>query len=270
MALTIYYPNEPMMSLYVASACQLSCQECIMTHLMNKEPAYQMSLEEIDQLIYYSEQSNYKFHYRLTGGEPFLWKHLLEGIKRLKASPSCLSISIISNAVHIDLATDELMEMVDCLRVSKYLYNEKHADILEKKYPKRVLVVDRQEFTKNPSEKVPNSSPVHCGNPELMFYDNRVYACPHSKSIAIKFGVEVPMYNELGLNFKDGLDAIRHGQEEELCSRCIGNKAVRNAMDKVLNVSGSNPNPERLAKRRKRRVLHFIPQHYLPRAMQKF
>lgn len=259
-----------MMSLYVASACQLSCQECIMSHLMKKDAAYQMSLEELDRLIYYSEQSNYKFHYRLTGGEPFLWKHLLEGTKRLRASPSCLSISIISNAIHVELATDELMEMVDCLRISRYLYNEKNANYLEHKYPERVLVVDRQEFLKNPTEKVPNSIPVHCGNPELMFYDNRVYACPHSKSIALNFGVDLKLYNELGMHFKNGLEAIRHSQEEELCTRCIGNKAVSKAMEKVLNVSGSNPNPERLVKRWKRRVLRFVPEQYLPRSIRRF
>jgi molybdenum cofactor biosynthesis enzyme MoaA len=188
MALTIYYP-EPMMSLYVASACQLSCKECIMSHLMEKDAAYQMSLKEIDDLLYYSEQSNYQFHYRLTGGEPILWKHLKEGVKKLRTSPSCLSISIISNAIHTESATDELMEMVDCLRISKYLYNEEKADYLEQKYPKRVQVVDRQEFTKNPAQNVPGSIPVSCGNPELMFYDNKVYACPHSKSRGWGFGV---------------------------------------------------------------------------------
>ena len=268
MALTIFYPGEPMMSLYVISACQLSCQECIMMHLMKTDSAYEMSLEEIDKLLYYSEQSNYKFHYRLTGGEPFLWKNLHEGLRRLRASPSCLSISIISNALHPEAVTDEMMEMVDCLRISKYLYNEKKADYLEQKYPTRVQVVDRQEFTKNPKDKVPNSIPVHCSNPELMFYDNRVYACPHSKSIALHFNVDLKLYNELGLNFKEGLEGIRHSQEEELCTRCIGNKAVRKAMDQVLNISGTQPNPERLTKHHRRRLLHFIPLHRLPRAMR--
>jgi hypothetical protein len=68
--------------------------------------------------------------------------------------------------------------------------------------------------------------------------------------------------------FNDGLEAIRHGQEEELCTRCIGNKAVKKAMDRVLNISGSNPNPERLSKRHKRRLLNFIPYHRLPRMMR--
>ena len=268
MALTIFYPGEPMMSLYVASACQLSCQECIMMHLMKKDAAYQMSLEEIDQLLYYSEKSNYQFHYRLTGGEPFLWKHLLEGVRRLKASPSCLSISIISNAIHTEPVTEELMEMVDCLRISKYLYNEKKAEYLEQKFPSRVLVVDRQEFVKNPTDKVPNSIPVHCSNPELMFYNNKVYACPHSKSIALHFDVDMKLYNELGMHFKNGLGDIRHAQEKELCTRCIGNKAVRKSMDQILNVSGTQPNPERLTKHRKHRLLGFIPAHRLPKVMR--
>jgi organic radical activating enzyme len=239
-----------------------------MHYLMKKDAAYQMSLTEIDELLYYSEQSGYTFHYRLTGGEPLLWQHLLEGIKKLKASPSCLSISIISNAIHIEPVTDALMEMVDCLRISKYLYNEEKADYLERRYPKLVQVVDRQEFTKNPAEKISNSIPVHCSNPELMFYDRKVYACPHSKSLALRFGVELKLYNDMGMHYKEGIEAIRHNQEEELCTRCIGNKTVKKAMEQVLNVSGTNPNLERLAKRYKRRLLYFIPSHRLPRMMR--
>ncbi len=245
---SIYYRDEPMMALYVTSSCQLSCQECIMSHLMEKASQYQMDIEEVKLLIHYSELSKYKFHYRLTGGEPLLWKHLLEGVRLLRLSDSCMSISIISNAINIDAVTNELVEMVDCIRVSRYLYNTKNIALLRKKYPHKILVAGKEKFIKNPLEKVAKALPVECNNPELMFYNNKVYACPHSKSISIQAGVSMIQSNDIGENFKEGLDRIRHNMEEELCSRCISNTPVRKAMEKILNISGSNPNPERLAK----------------------
>lgn len=242
MTLTIFYPNEPMISLYVASACQLACQECIMLSQMHQNPKYQMSMEEVENLLEINEISNYKFHYRLTGGEPFLWKNLLPAMRLIKNSKTCLSLSIITNAINISKVNDELIELSDCIRISKYRYNHENCEYLEKKYPDTVLVVDRETFCKNPKLPVMNSIPVDCGNPEIMFYNNRIYACPHAESIAIKFRVDdIKLYNELKPNYKEGLEEIRKTQEKQLCTRCIGNSHVRNAMEKVPNYNSHDP-----------------------------
>ena len=72
MAKTICYHNQPMMLLYVMPACQLACRECIMAPMMKSDAAYQMSIDEVETLVSCAEESNYQFHYRLTGGEPLL------------------------------------------------------------------------------------------------------------------------------------------------------------------------------------------------------
>ncbi|NBO18293.1 MAG: 4Fe-4S cluster-binding domain-containing protein [Proteobacteria bacterium] len=250
--LRIHY-DEPMMSLYVLSACQLSCHECIMSHLMAKDAYYQMSIQEIKDMLHYTEASGYKFHYRLTGGEPLMWKNLKEGLKLLHASPSCLSLSIISNAVDVTPIDDELMAMITVMRVSKYLYNQDKVEYLLEKYPDKVFTTDKEVFSKNPKEPVANYLPVQCMNAEVMFYNNRVYACPHSESIAIGANVtDVKLYHELGMNYLDGLRDLRHGQEEKICSRCISNKTVRNEVERVLNVSGKGAKSDRLIKHQKR------------------
>jgi hypothetical protein len=242
-----------MMSLYVMSACQLSCQQCIMAPLMEKDARYEMSIQEVKDFLDSAERSNYQFHYRLTGGEPLLWPHLLEALRLLRQSKSCLSLSIISNGIHAERVSDELIDLIDCLRLSRYLYNAQKVDYLLSKYPDTVALAEKETFYQNPEAPVPGYSPVDCANPELMFYNNRVYACPHAEPIAIGAGVShIRLYNELAPNFKDGLAEIRHNQEEDLCSRCIGNRRVRARMEQVINISGSNNNPDRMAKHYRR------------------
>lgn len=250
--LTIFYPNEPMISLYVASACQLSCQECIMLSLMKNQPKYQMGLDEVENLLSINEESNYEYHYRLTGGEPFLWKHFEDGIKLIRKSKSCLTLSVITNAINIKKVTDEMVDLIDCIRISKYKYNHENTDALSKKYPNKVLVVDRETFCKNPTEPVPNSTPVECGNPEIMFYNNKIFACPHSESIAIKFGMtDLELSKELKVGYRTGLFDLRHGHEK-LCELCIGNAKVRNAMAKVPN---RNANDKEETPKKKKKFL---------------
>jgi hypothetical protein len=235
--LTIFYPNEPMLSLYVASACQLTCQECIMMSLMKKEPKYQMSLEEVENLLKINELSSYNYHYRLTGGEPLLWTHILPALHKIRASNTCLSISIITNAMNISKIDDELISLVDCIRISKYQSNHKNIEIIKEKYPETILVVDREKFYKNPTEPVKGSTPVECGNPELMYYNNKIYACPHAESIAIKFNLnDIELSRPLEKDYKKDMPQIREGQEK-ICELCIGNNKVKKAMSKIKNLN---------------------------------
>jgi organic radical activating enzyme len=145
-----------------------------------------MSLEEIEKLIHYSEKSGYSFNFRYTGGEPLYWKNLEEGTRLLRNSKICKSILLMTNGMKHENLTKEVISMLDYVRISQYGYNEEAMKILKGKYPHKVRIVDREEFYPNPKHPVENSTPVECGNLESLYFQGKVYACPHSYSLAIR------------------------------------------------------------------------------------
>jgi hypothetical protein len=228
------------MSLYVISACNLKCPECIMAHLMSHEKSYQMSIPEIERLLEVSEACDYTFNFVITGGEPLLWKNLKEAVRLLRKSPVTQSMVMFSNVVNISQVDDELMDSLKQLRVSRYedARNWKNTKILLERYPDKMRVVPRDQFWVNPTQPVPGTTPAHCLNPEILYQDYKVYACPHSASIAI--GCAAPLeglYAELKPNFLDEMETIRKGQEENICSRCISNKLVREKVGMTSSVN---------------------------------
>lgn len=230
------------MSLYVTSVCNLACSECIMHHAMANDPKYQMSLDEIDMLIDFGEVSGYKFDFVLTGGEPLIWKHLEVGLQTLRKSSICNNITMFSNAMFPDRVTRAVIDSLDAIRISHYFYNTEHMKRLQSMWPKKVSVVERTGFWKNPSEPVAEeiALPVECMNPEVMYYDYKVYACPHNLSIAKGCGSNAPLSVPVQqMNFLDGLAAIKHSDRhaKEICTRCISNNRVRTHAEKTLNVS---------------------------------
>lgn len=223
------------LTLYVTSICQRRCKECIMGHLMSFDPFYEMSLKDLNALINVSEESNYIIDFILSGGEPLFWKHLVAGLKMLRESKICNKISIFSNAMKFHTITDEIISFIDILRISIYDNNLKQVNNLQKKYPDKIKAIDRQEFYVNPKFSVPNSLPVECLNPELFYYCGKVYACPHSASIARSIGSDIQTCIPLQLNYVDKLISVKNNQVSKICTCCISNKKVRNQVKKVLN-----------------------------------
>jgi len=229
--------NPPMMSLFVISACNLQCEECIMMNQMNLHSSYQMSLEEIEKFIYYTEKSNYRFNYRYTGGEPLYWKNLLEGTRLLRKSKSCNSILLMTNGMKHENLTDEILSMIDYVRISQYGYNNYEMNLLKNKNPHKVRIVDREKFYPNPKDPINDAIPVECGNLEQIYFQGKVYMCPHSYSLAIRHNLT---HLELGVDLCDFYcrrnAEIRDGHEH-ICKLCLGNKKVRDRLDRVDNIS---------------------------------
>lgn len=224
-------------SLYVTSKCQLNCEHCIMMNLMKDHRSYQMSLDEVRLFIDASEKSGYKFNIVLTGGEPLVWRNLKEGLRLLRASKACGRITMFSNAMYIESVDQELVGLLDSIRISRYRDNGENIITLKERFSDKVSLdeVDRQEFWANPTEAVPNALPVNCLNPELMLYDHQVFACPHSKSIAIGNGSTIKLSNPLEIGFIKGLADIKTTYHTEVCNYCISNGKVREQLSKEVN-----------------------------------
>jgi organic radical activating enzyme len=223
------------LSLYTTSVCNLDCPECIMQHIMKYNFKYQMTLEEIENLIYYSEKSRYGFDFVLTGGDPLLWKNMEECLLRLKKTPITKSIIMFTNGMFYKNLNDTIVSCLDSIRVSNYEGNEEHMKEIKRLYPEKVRIVERTEFWVNPSAPVPNSSPMECLNPEHMFYNNKIYACPHALSIVKHNGSQVQISKDLEIDFLHDIQIIKKGQDREVCSMCISNNKVRKQVAKIHN-----------------------------------
>lgn len=232
------------MSLYVVSACNLACRECIMHGVMSDAPQYQMTIDEIDELILYAERNRYRFDFVLTGGEPLLWRYMLEGLAHLRGSPITSSITMFTNAGFPDRVTPAIARMLDSIRVSEYFYNKPQIEALQTMHGEKVQVVERTGFWENPSAPLPlvDVLPVECLNSEVLLYNHQVYACPHNLSIALSFGsqaeLSVPVSHP---NFLDELQRIKHAEahQQQICSGCVSNACVRRLVSKTMNVSGN-------------------------------
>lgn len=225
------------MSLYVTSVCNLDCQECIMKHLMKNDLRYQMSVEEIKELLHFSALSRYAFDFILTGGDPLLWRNLEEGLVALRKSPVTKSITMFTNAMFHSRLTQKAVDCLDSIRISHYEGNDSHMEYMKKTWPEKVVIVERTEFWENPSEPVEDSLPAECLNSESLYYNGKVYACPHSGSIAKRNGSEAKTFDVLGKNFLKNYKSIREGQEKEICTMCISNMKVRNQVQKIKNIT---------------------------------
>ena len=229
--------NSIPMSLYVTSACGLRCEECIMMGLMDSQRSYQMSLHELEYFIKVSEASGYRFDLVLTGGEPTLWKNFAQGVKLLRYSAICNSLTLFTNAMSIDPLTEDAVACLDGIRISDYNTSSENVAALKARFGAKVRVVDRQEFWANPREAVPNSLPAQCLNPEILLANYQVYACPHSAAIAASNGSMARLSNPLSKDFLRGLLRIKLEQQREVCSHCISNNCVRTQQKRVANVS---------------------------------
>ena len=220
------------MSLFVTSRCNQWCKECIMRGLMSKDRKYEMSLEELLAFIDVTEKSRYKFHYMLTGGEPLLWKNLKEGVRLLRQSASCNYLYLFTNLLNYEVLDNEIMDNLNCVKVSQYTTNEEEIREVKKRYGDKIKVYDRRKFWINPKEKIDINTPVMCMNEgELLFQDYHVYSCLHSASIAAAHkDTETTICQPLELGYLDGLDEIRKNQAKDICSWCTSNKEVRDMM----------------------------------------
>ena len=233
------------LALHVTSTCNLACSECIMQWQMNDNFSYHMSIEEIEKLIHFTKLSNYKFN-RLTisGGEPFLWKNLNEGLSLLKNSGITKEITVFTNAVFYKKLTPDIVKNITTIRVSHYDHiqggtdNTEHILQLKKIHPK-VEVVDRTVFTNIPSEPIHSTEEVNCSNLYTQYFNGSIYACAHAHSLALKVGSQVKTGEPIGINYLDNTAETRKGQHKELCSICVSNKSISSKFTTTKNVNSS-------------------------------
>lgn len=220
-----------------------------MQHHMAWDAHYHMPLEEVTDFLKAAEASGYTFEVTLSGGEPLLWRCLNEAVPALRASKSVARLVMFTNALAHQRMTDRAAAQFDRIRVSNYGHNAEAMRSMQTRWPHNVEVVPRYGFWRNPREPVPASvaHPVQCLNPEVLLYDRRIYACPHALSISRVLPSPPPvelLSVPLAAGFMERMRELKQTYHAEICTRCISNKRVRDAIGvRDVNVSKSKLPP---------------------------
>lgn len=219
--------------LEVSSPCQNDCELCAHADLMRHIKGFQLSMEQVERFLHYTERSNYFVRsLSLHGpGEPFLWKHLNEGIVRLKKSPAIGWMTIVTNGLLLERISDEAMTALDRVFVSVYSNFNKHEQLarFREKHGRRVAVWDGSYFwehTGSPGTTAPATGGCNCFGP--MLYNDHIfpYCGPPVFGAAKAKGVD-PMLDRdlcipLQMNYLDHYNAALSGRMD-VCRYCWAN-----------------------------------------------
>lgn len=221
------------LKLEVSSPCQNDCELCAHADLMRHIKGYQLSLEKLDRFLYYTERSNYFIRsLSIHGpGEPFLWKHLNEGLIRLKRSRSIGWVTMVTNGLLLDRITDEAMGCLDRLFISVYAnYNrEELLKSFHARYGPRVSLWDGTYFwehASSPAQTAPATGGCNCSGP--MLYDDFLfpYCGPPVFGAAKAKGVDpmtvAHLATPVGPNYMSGYNARLVGRMD-ICRYCWAN-----------------------------------------------
>lgn len=91
------------LTMFVTTRCNLACPLCSQSAL--RRETWDLSLEELNRVIAVCRKDGLHFRYiEVTGGEPTMWPHFYEGVRRLKESGIADDITFITNGNNAPLA----------------------------------------------------------------------------------------------------------------------------------------------------------------------
>jgi hypothetical protein len=172
--------------LMVTADCQRNCPGCVTDQARKKFSEYDLSLDDLENFIKVSEDSNYRYdQLTLNGfGEPLLWSNLEEGVKMLARSKSIGDIMIRSNGMNTDAVTESLLDNIKELSVTKYKGTEKKLQVLQSKFGNRVLILPDATFIRLKGMEAPIPCNCRCSGPTII----GKWALPHCGPVL--FGTE--------------------------------------------------------------------------------
>lgn len=241
-------PKPLEISLMVTTDCQANCEHCCQSAWRKHNPGYHMSLDELRSFIDYTKQSEYIYDLIIiSGGEPFLWDNIFEGIQLLRLSGIAREISIFSNGLALEKfnPTDFnfIYQMVNSIRVTNLGFNSKL--FLQFKnwlsLRKKFYFIDYSNFFIIPDNPVPNSLPADCGCPHFSFTQGKLNICTLALDIYYRLSDKSNIHDKpfgfpLCKNYLDNIISQRTFSYN-ICLYCISNNNVRSQLKPIPNKS---------------------------------
>lgn len=217
--------------IWVTSNCNLACPLCMVKHTMACYPGYEMSMDEVNEIISSSKKRG--IHYdtiTLTGGEATEWPNLKQALKALYISKIADNITLITNGTNIE----KIIEVKPFLNYYAVSYTQcgmkrkAEFDTLG-----HTIIYNGSDHVELPTEPIEGTTPAECCNAnsfvgikqnQVHYIAGKVYYCCYVKL----FENVIPITPDMVCDFKD--DFISHfsgkNYKKEICKYCICNQKV--------------------------------------------
>lgn len=232
------------LSIKTTSECQRRCKNCSVIPWMDANKGFHTSIKQIENLIKYSKESEYHWEYiLLSGGEPLLWKNIVEGTKLLYESGITSRLILLTNGLYITTKTldkvKKIIANVHEFRISRYSDNHRNIELAEEYfgnlrngYDYNVLnIVDRQHHLIAPAKPIKDSLPATCSCKALSMVGGEIHLCGPAHTIACRFPERFKDLSDI-LWFRQPTKNLELKYNREYCQYCISNAKVAKTLKK--------------------------------------
>jgi len=209
---------------------------------MEAEPGFQMSIDQVSRFIDRSKEEGYAYRYIvLSGGEPLLWKNLVDGVRLIGEARLTRMFKLFTNGLAIRERTipkiAELLPYLRVLRVSVYEGNEENIDLLKSSFPDAKNIKFQSQVSRyippifaDPIRPVPRSMPAACACRNFSLVGDRAYLCSGAPLVREAMRLPEEDYPYISSDVRGGFLAAFEGIDREsqpFCQYCVSNKKVR-------------------------------------------
>lgn len=239
-------PKPLEISLMVTTVCQANCEHCCQGSWRKHNPGYHMSLVDLRNFIHYTKLSGYVYDLIIiSGGEPLLWKYLVDGVDILHHSGITKKISIFTNGLALNNIEPPVFEKIykniDSLRITNLGINSNLVDEFKSWFEdwKKVYFIDYSEFIIIPSKPLNGVLPSDCGCPHFSYSHGYIHTCTLALDLIHRFPTPAPVARRVAgyplvKNYLN--DLIPHRTfDHSICQYCISNNKVRSQLKRVPN-----------------------------------
>jgi len=205
---------------------------------MDAKKGWETSLQDIEDLIHYSEISEYHFKRIIfSGGEPLLWSNLEYSIKLIKRSRISDDLYMYTNALAVNKHNIDwfknICSLLDGVIVSKYENNKENIDLILKENIPNVSIINRDRFYILPKEPIENTLPADCRCAAFGMIGDIITLCSFQDHMIYYQGWNPNDFKDqtvkIGENYLDKFENV-NPFERVMCSYCFGNMKVKNEL----------------------------------------
>jgi organic radical activating enzyme len=217
--------------LWVTSKCNLKCPLCSVKHIQILYPDYEMSIDEVKEIIESTKKRN--IHYGMIqygGGEPTQWSNLKEATKLFYESGITDAITLISNGT----APNDIFEiypMLSCYAISATQSPPQNIELFRKSGHKVDFNFSKHKSV--PLLPLPNTLPASCCNNydylkrltnQIHYVNGKVYYCCYALSLGNKTEITSDLYCDFKDNFIEKFQNKKYNKQ--ICQYCLCNGNV--------------------------------------------
>jgi hypothetical protein len=226
--------TDMILTIKTTAKCQNSCEWCIVVPWMEQNPGFETTIENIKDLIKWSNYSDYQWNRIIfSGGEPLLWPHLKDALRLIRESGITDALYMYTNAMRVDKEYlpefKAIASYFDTVIISSYPNNQDQIDLIMAAKIPCILPYSRPRFFKSPDGPVPNSIPAVCGCSAYGMEGDKITLCGVQDHLIIYKGWDLEDYSgertKLGPNFLEELSKMDR-TVRQICQYCFGNKLV--------------------------------------------